>query len=236
MSLKFFKKIFANVCIVLVISLVSLAAFMAPAGVVATGVSPIYKGNGGNKVCLMVNVYWGDEYLDDMLKIFDKHNVKTTFFVGGCWAAKNERRLIEIHEKGHEIANHGYFHKDHKKLNAARNLEEISACHNLVKNLTGVEMNLFSPPSASFSQITLDVAQKLGYTTVMYSRDTIDWRDKDQSLIKKRATKNITGGELVLMHPTAATAAALDDIISTIEDKGLIVTTVSDVLESADRR
>ena len=97
-------------------------------------------------------------------------------------------------------------------------------------------MNLFSPPSASCSQITLDVAQKLGYTTVMYSRDTIDWRDKDQSLIKKRATKNITGGELVLMHPTAATAAALDDIISTIEDKGLIVTTVSDVLESADRR
>ena len=96
-------------------------------------------------------------------------------------------------------------------------------------------MKLFSPPGASFSEITLEVAQKSGYTTVMYSRDTIDWRDKDETLIKKRATKNITGGELVLMHPTAATAAALDDIISTIKDKGLIITTVSDVLESVDR-
>jgi len=236
MSLKFFKKILANVCIVLVISLVSLAAFMMPAGVVATGVTPVYKADGGNKVSLMVNVYWGDEYLDDMLKTFDKYNVKTTFFVGGCWAAKNEQKLIEIYGKGHEIANHGYFHKDHKKLNAARNKEEISACHNLIKNLIGVEMKLFSPPGASFSEITLEVAQKSGYTTVMYSRDTIDWRDKDETLIKKRATKNITGGELVLMHPTAATAAALDDIISTIKDKGLIITTVSDVLESADRQ
>ena len=46
MSLKFFKKILANVCIVLVISLVSLAAFMMPAGVVATGVTPVYKADG----------------------------------------------------------------------------------------------------------------------------------------------------------------------------------------------
>lgn len=236
MSLVFFKKILANVCIVLVISIVSLAAFTSSSGVIASGASPIYKVSGGNKVCLMVNVYWGNEYLEDMLKTFEKNNVKTTFFVGGCWAAKNEEMLKKIYESGHEIGNHGYFHKDHKKLSESGNKEEISACHNLVKNLTGTEMNLFSPPSASFSQTTLDVAKKFGYTTVMYSRDTIDWRDKDQALIKKRATKNITGGELVLMHPTAATAAALDDIISTIKDKGLIITTVSDVLESADRR
>lgn len=234
MSINFFKKVVSNVCIVLVIALVSVAAFAAPAVSVVTGVAPVYKAPGGNKVCLMVNVYWGEKYLDEMLDIFDRNGVKTTFFVGGCWVAKNEQKLKEIHDKGHEIANHGYFHKDHKKLGAEKNAQEISACHNLVKSILGVEMKLFSPPSASFSSVTLETAQKMGYTTVMYSRDTIDWRDKDVNLIKKRATKNITGGELVLMHPTAATAEALEDIITTIKSKGLILTTVSDVLEIAD--
>ena len=228
MSLKFFKKILANVCIVLVISLVSLAAFMMPAGVVVTGVAPVYKADGGNKVSLMVNVYWGDEYLDDMLKTFDKHNIKTTFFVGGCWAAKNEQKLIEIYGKGHEIANHGYFHKDHKKLNAARNKEEISACHNLIKNLIGVEMKLFSPPGASFSEITLEVAQKSGYTTVMYSRDTIDWRDKSADIVYERATKNTKPGELILMHPTQHTLQALEKIVQYYKENNIKLITVGE--------
>lgn len=233
MKVGFFRKVVVNVCIALVIAVVSVAAFAAPAVIVTTNAAPIYKADGGDKVCLMVNVYWGEKYLDDMLATFEAHNVKTTFFVGGCWVAKNEQKLKEIYEKGHEIANHGYFHKDHKKLSAARNKEEISACHNLVKSIIGVDMKLFSPPSASFSASTLEVAQKSGYTTIMYSRDTIDWRDKDVNLIVRRATKNITGGELVLMHPTAATAEALDEIITVIKGKGLTVTTVSDVL-SAD--
>ena len=178
----------------------------------------------------MVNVYWGDEYLDDMLDIFDKYNIKTTFFVGGTWVNKNESKLKDIYARGHEIANHGYFHKDHKKLNEQLNREEISACHNLVKQILGIDMKYFSPPSASFSSTTLAVAEKMGYTTIMYSRDTIDWRDKDANLIFKRATKNITGGELVLMHPTAATVAALESIIKEILSRDLVITTVGDVL------
>ena len=37
----------------------------------------------------MFNVYWGDEYLDGILDTLSKHNVKTTFFVGGSWADDN---------------------------------------------------------------------------------------------------------------------------------------------------
>lgn len=232
MSVKFFRNIVANLCIGLVIVAVSAVAFGATSGVAYFSAAPIYKVNGGNKVCLMVNVYWGDEYLDKMLEIFDRHSVKTTFFVGGTWVNKNEETLKKIYACGHEIGNHGYFHKDHKKLNESRNREEISACHNLVKSVLGIEMKYFSPPSASFSAITLDVAEKIGYTTIMYSRDTIDWRDQDADLIYRRATKNIVGGELVLMHPTAATVAALDGIIAEIKSRGLIPTTVSEVLSS----
>ena len=43
---------------------------------------------------------------------------------------------------------------------------------------------------------------------------------------------DISGGDLVLMHPTAATAAALDSIIKTIKENGLDVAPVSEVLKA----
>ena len=104
--------------------------------------------------------------------------------------------------------------------------------HNLVQAISGINMTLFAPPSGAFNNVTLEIAKELCYTTVMWSKDNIDWRDKDSKLIFNRATKNISGGDLVLMHPTAATAAALDSIIKTIKENGLDVAPVSEVLKA----
>lgn len=193
------------------------------------GEKPYYNGNKqNNNISLMINVYWGTEYLESMLSSLKAENVKTTFFVGGCWVAKNNENLIKILSDGHEIANHGYNHKDHSKLSAKQNKEEIYACGELVEALTGVKMNLFAPPSGSFNNTTLTVASSLGYKTIMWSKDTIDWRDKDENLIFSRATKNAENGDLILMHPTEKTAAALPKIIKTLKEKGFNLTTVSE--------
>ena len=91
-------------------------------------------------------------------------------------------------------------------------------------------MNLFAPPSGSFSQKTLDIAEEMGYNIIMWSLDTIDWRDKDVSLIVRRATEKVGGGDLILMHPTQSTLEALPAIIEKISEKGLKIAKVSDVL------
>lgn len=187
-----------------------------------------YNGNRqNNNVSLMVNVYWGTEYLDDMLKIFKENNIKTTFFVGGCWVAKNAEYLLKIYNDGHEIANHGYFHKDHKNLSREQNQQEIFKTHQLVEKYTGISMELFAPPSGSFSSTTLEVANQMGYKTIMWSKDTIDWRDKNTSLIYQRATTNIKNGDLILMHPTQNTVEALSDIINFYQKNNYNLTTVS---------
>ena len=67
--------------------------------------------------------------------------------------------------------------------------------------------------------------------TILWSRDTIDWRDKNAALIYTRATKNVRGGEFVLMHPMEATADALDDILKYYEKQSLSVITVSENLQ-----
>jgi peptidoglycan/xylan/chitin deacetylase (PgdA/CDA1 family) len=225
----------ANCVIALVLAALSVFTFLSVSYVkTSTIVSGVYYSGDekSNKVTLMINVYWGTEYLDEILDILAKNSVKTTFFVGGIWAAANTEMLKKIYQGGHEIANHGYYHKDHAKLSAEKNLEEISATHDLVKSLLKVEMNLFAPPSGSYSKKTVEMAASLGYKTIMWTdgRDTIDWRDKDSEAIYNRAIKNCKGGDFVLMHPTEATKNALDGIIKKIRSLGFELCTVSENL------
>jgi len=191
----------------------------------------IYNGNrDSNKVSFMINVYWGTEYLTDMLDILDKYNVKCTFFVGGQWVEKEPEMLKKIYDKGHEIGNHGYFHKDQEYLDYSQNYDEIKVNHELVKTTLGIDMELFAPPSGSSNKATIQASKELGYSVIMWSKDTIDWRDHDENVIYNRAIKNASGGDLILMHPTQATAKALPKIIDTLQARGFNLTTVSENL------
>lgn len=230
---KRFIHITCNIILGIILAVVfSLSLFSPVSSVVSvTKQTPIYYGNkNSNKVSLMFNVYWGTEYLDSIISTLKSNNVKTTFFVGGCWVAKNNEMLKKLDEEGFEIASHGYNHKDHAKLSAQQNQDEIYVTHELVKSVIGKDMNLFAPPSGSFNDSTLTVATVLGYKTIMWSRDTIDWRDKDENLIYSRAVDKTVGGDLILMHPTEKTAKALDKIIKALKNKGLVITTVTDCI------
>ena len=188
----------------------------------------IYAGDkNSNKVSLMINVYWGNDSLLKMLDILDKHEVKATFFVGGTWVKDNVELLKLIHSKGHEIASHGYSHKEHAKLDYTSNLTEIQKCHEMVKDVLNIEMELFAPPGGSYNQNTIKAAGFLNYKTIMWTRDTIDWRDHNTSLIYNRAVTNMSGGDLILMHPTENTAEALSNIISYAKRHKFELVTVS---------
>ena len=230
-GLKGFRNVISNIVICSV--LITLFFLSYAGGVLnvftSSAIEPFYNGNRESKnITIMINVYWGTEFIQPILDILDKYNIKTTFFVGGVWVSKNGDVLEKIIDKGHEIGNHGYFHKDHKNLTYEQNANEISSTHEIVKNITGVEMNLFAPPSGSFNKTTLEVANSLNYQTIMWSRDTIDWRDKDTDLIYQRFIKDAKGGDLILAHPTKNTVEALDSAIKYLIDNGFVLTTVSE--------
>ncbi len=224
---------FINFLIVIMLVVVStLAVLGVSLSTTSSFINGVYySGNtDSNKISLMINVYWGTEYLDGMLEILDEYDVKTTFFVGGTWAVKESDMLQKIHDAGHEIGNHGYSHKDQDKLNREQNKNEILTTHTLVNDLIGVNMDLFAPPSGAYNKTTVEVATELGYKTIMWTRDTIDWRDKDEEIIYSRAIKDAKGGDLILMHPTACTLLALERIIVSLQGEGFILTTVSENL------
>lgn len=114
--------IVTNVALALIILTVGAVCFI-PLGISTAGGKSdgvYYNGNtDSDMISLMFNVYQGSEYVLDIMDSLDEYGVKATFFVGGSWADDNTEVLREIASRGHELGNHGYFHKDHDKLNAA---------------------------------------------------------------------------------------------------------------------
>lgn len=224
----------ANIIILAVILSLYIGCIAAPSSVAAT--APIYRGdNSERQVSLMINVYWGEQLIPEFLAILERHGVSCTFFVGGSWAAKNLSTLKQIAEK-HEIGNHGYLHKDHKKLSKEQNKSEIIICEKLVYEATGKKTTLFAPPSGSIGDNMLEVCRELDYKVIMWSKDTIDWRDNDYNLAYKRATNGIRNGDLILMHPMPHTLKALPLILEYYEKNGFKVVTVSEIITGSERQ
>ena len=222
--------------IVLGALVLSVGAFcLAPTGAVQTGGDgeELYRSAGETAVgvSLMFNVYWGTDEVYRILQTLKEHNAKATFFIGGCWADDNVECLRDIFAAGHEIGNHGYFHKDHANLTQNQNAEEISSCNRFIELAIGETPTLFAPPSGAYGENMLAVCKQLGMKTVLWSKDTIDWRDKDAKLIYTRATKNVQKGDFILMHPMKETADALSDILQYYQSCGLSAVTVSENLQ-----
>ncbi|HJA68536.1 MAG TPA: polysaccharide deacetylase family protein [Firmicutes bacterium] len=223
-----------NTVLAAVLVLLAVAAFAGPSAVsVFSGdESAIYNIETEEKVvAFMVNVYWGTEYVQPYLDLFKQEGIKVTFFLGGIWAKDNAQLIKNMQQDGHEIGNHGYNHKLPTRISSDETRKEISTTDTIITEITGVKPKLYAPPAGDFNKDTLKIARSLGYKTIMWSIDTIDWRDKDTQKIMNRVMKNLKPGAFVLMHPTANTLEALKSMISQIKEQGYQFKTVSEMLE-----
>lgn len=225
------KVISVIVNIALCIIIVATAAVGFVGGGAATvssdGENLFYRSPQPKGVSLMFNVYENTANVYKILDILDEYGAKATFFVGGSWADDNVDCLRDIASRGHEVGSHGYFHRDHDKLSYAQNIEEISVSVKLINAVLGGKATLFAPPSGAYCEATLTACDALGLKVIMWSRDTIDWRDSDTSLIIKRATENLENGEFILMHPKDVTVSALPQILNCVRQSGYSAVTVS---------
>lgn len=224
-----FIPVVTNGILVITVIAVSLVGFLGGSVLAVSNEysNLFYSAENGTGVSLMFNVYEHTDNVYAILDILDEYGAQATFFIGGSWADDNVDCVREIFNRGHEIASHGYFHKDHSRMTYDENLEEIRPSVKLLGMICNTEIALFAPPSGAYSSETLAACAYLDLKVVLWSRDTVDWRDSDADLIFTRATQNLAIGEFVLMHPVGCTVTALPKILSYIRDAGLSAVTVS---------
>ena len=192
---------------------------------------PIYRGNPQKPmVAFLINVAWGNEYIPGILKALDEHQTKATFFFDGSWVKKNPDLAKMIKEAGHEIGNHAYSHPDLKQRSVAQTTEELQKTNDVIKATLGITPKWFAPPSGSFNEATIQVADQLNMKTILWTVDTVDWRKPATSEMVRRVVSKVENGSMVLMHPTKPTAEGMERMITDIKAKGLQLGTVSDLI------
>ncbi|MDR4886449.1 polysaccharide deacetylase family protein [Fredinandcohnia sp. QZ13] len=193
--------------------------------------SAIYRGNPNKPiVSFLINVAWGNEYIPDMLETLKKHNVKATFFLEGRWVKENPDLAKMIVDAGHEVGNHSYTHPDMKKLSSDLVREQLIKTNQVIEAATGKKPTLFAPPSGSYRDEVVTIADELGMKTIMWSVDTIDWQRPQPHVLVQRVMGKIHPGAMVLMHPTSPTAQSLERLILSIKQKDLAIDNVSTLL------
>jgi probable sporulation protein (polysaccharide deacetylase family) len=198
------------------------------------GTQPIYKGNPNKRmISFMINVAWGNEYVDPILETLARENVKATFFLDGSWLNKNGELARTILDAGHELSNHAYSHPDMKNLNRADQYSQIMRTEKLLKDRLGIDNRWFAPPSGSYNGATLQIAKEQGLQTVLWTIDTVDWMKPSPQSIVGKINSKLEPGALILMHPTASSSEALPGMIAGAKAKGYFIGTVSETLSSS---
>lgn len=197
------------------------------------GSVPIYRGNSEKKmISFMINVAWGNEYLEPILHTLRQEGVKATFFLDGSWLKNNVELAKQIQEDGHELSNHAYSHPDMRALGREEQRGQIVKTERLLKERLGVDNKWFAPPSGSYNDATVQIAREQGLMTVLWTIDTIDWRKPPAEAVLRKVRSKLEPGALILMHPTATTRDSLAGMIDIAREKGLAIGTVSETLSS----
>lgn len=197
--------------------------------------APIYRGNPNKKmVALMINVSWGTEYIPTILNILKENHVKATFFVEGKWAKNNAEYVQMIVEQGHVVGNHAYDHPDMSRTSKQEIMNQLKKTNETLQAITGETPSLFAPPSGSFSDQVVKVADSYNMETILWSIDTIDWKNPSISVMMNRVMPKLHPGATILMHPTEAVVRGLEKLIIAIKEKEYHIGTVENLL-SEDR-
>ena len=192
-------------------------------------------------MAITINVDWGEEYIPAILDILKTNKAHVTFFVTGRWAKKNPQLLKIMSENGHQIENHGYSHPHPDHLSVVENQEEIKKTESIIQGITGRKTHFYAPPYGERGISGLRAADSLGYRTILWTLDTVDWRfDSTPERIAQRilnptirfGVKPKKVGAIVLMHPKLNTVRALNVILNELAHDGFEFRTLDELITS----
>ncbi len=163
--------------------------------------------------------------IEKILDTLKKEEVPGAFFVLENLVKNNSELVKRMQDEGHLICNHTATHKDMSAVTDKEQfLAELNALEEDCKEI-GVECaKYYRPPEGRFTEQNLKFAEEAGYKTVFWSFAYVDWDNKSQMSEESAIKKVLDGthnGEVILLHPTSATnAAILDDLIKAWRSEG----------------
>lgn len=137
------------------------------------------------QVSVSFDAAWGADDTDELLRILKENDVKATFFLCGYWVEKYPEEVKKIAAEGHDLGNHSATHPHMSRISSEEIAQELQKCHENVKKLTGVEMELFRPPFGEYDNHVIETAEQNGYYTIQWDVDTPTTKRKAVRILEK---------------------------------------------------
>ncbi|WP_010244050.1 delta-lactam-biosynthetic de-N-acetylase [Acetivibrio cellulolyticus] len=177
-----------------------------------------------NLVYLTFDEGYENGYTPKILDALRENNVKAVFFVTGPYLAEHQDLVRRMLEEGHIVGNHSIHHPSLPTVDDKALEEEILGLDRAFFEKFGKHMQFLRPPKGEYSERTLAITQKLGYTNLFWSFAYDDWyRDKIRGpqYAYEKVMNNLHNGEVILLHAVSKdNAEALDMIIKGAREKG----------------
>lgn len=159
-----------------------------------------------------------------VLEILERYNVKASFFmIASTMNDINASAVQRAHAEGHLILNHSFTHPRFTSCTPEQLIGEARAAGERIHALIGKTPALLRPPYGSLNRNVVDTLNAQGYTTVLWSLDSLDWALSDPDAITGNVISNVRPGDVILMHSSrsnGATVSALPGIIVKLAEMG----------------
>jgi peptidoglycan/xylan/chitin deacetylase (PgdA/CDA1 family) len=189
------------------------------------------KDPNGNKKVVLLTFDDGpkeQQMIDPMLDILDKHKAKAIFFMNGYRIKAHPELLKLVHERGQIIGNHSWDHINLKKETNTKIDKQLKDVQQIITENIGSSPIFFRPPFGAGNDHVREVAKQEKMLYMTWSDGSLDWdlENKGFSITTKSETliKNVMdqlhSGSNILMHELPWTVAALDKLLTQLEEKG----------------
>jgi peptidoglycan/xylan/chitin deacetylase (PgdA/CDA1 family) len=160
--------------------------------------------------------------------------VPGTFFLIGKDAQEWPEITRRIESDGNEIADHTYSHPNLDQESADEVRREILEGGDVLWSLTHdpAVRTLMRPPHGRYTERTLQIAQSIGYSVVLWTDDGGDWRTVTVEQLQRHLVEHATAPEIVLLHSgKLATIEALPYVVARFRAAGYRFVTVGELLK-----
>lgn len=193
---------------------------------------PIYSvGREDKTVAISFDCAWGTEYTDAILNALKVSEVRATFFMVEFWTKKYPDFVKKIDDAGCEIGTHSSTHSYMSRQNAEEIKAELTTSSEAIEAVTGKKVELFRPPYGDYDDELVSTATSLGYYTIQWDVDSLDWKDLSASDIAMRVVNNVKNGSIILLHNNGLhTAEAVPVILETLKNRGFTFLPVDELI------
>lgn len=144
-----------------------------------------------------------------LLDLLDAHAAQATFFCIARRAAQHPALCREIVRRGHSVQNHSFHHRHNFSLLGPGGFtREISRAQDTLAQITGIRPRFFRAPAGLRNPFLDPVLQRLDLKLVSWTRRGFDTVHHDPERVLTALTRNLTAGDIVLLHDGNAALAA----------------------------